>query len=355
MRYFRRKNANGTWTWWASWTQGGKTVRRSTRCSTKSAAELVGARWERERADPVYEAANAATFGDEARDFVTACRGAVERGKMSTHTAEMYRQKAGNLVRIIGASWRLADVSESTFASYADQRRAEGVSESTLYKEWVTFSGIMRQAWRAQRYGRDPRSLKPAHFGPEYVPRATALTWEQVRKLLEVAPGERASAIAFALATGARRGEVFRAQAEDVDRKAWTVRIRGTKTEASARVVPVPRPMRRLLEIVELPVAPWENARRDLARYADAAGIPHVTWNDLRRTFASLLVQAGVAPHLVAKLLGHTTTAMVDRVYGRQTGESLAALVDAALRSPSVDQKKWTRQHKRSSGGHAKR
>lgn len=348
MRLYPRRKANGERVWWASWTEDGVTLRRSTRSTTKAAAEIVIARWERERADPVYAAANEATFGEEARLFLSACAGAVERGKMALGTLGMYRQKAGTLVRIIGAATRLGTFDGSTFAEYLEARRADyressgkTITESTLYKEWVTFRGILKQAWRAQRFGRDPAALKPAHFGPEYKPRETVLTWAQANLLLANLAHPRRKAAAFALMTGARRREVFAALPDDVDRAASTVRLRGTKTEAADRTIPIPGPM-RTFNWGGQPFAPWPNARRDLAVACKAAGIPRVTWNDLRRTFASLLVQAGVAPHLVAKLLGHTTTAMVDRVYGRQTAESLAGLIEAQLREPAVDQKKPT-------------
>lgn len=344
MRLYRKWKANGEWVWWAAWSERhpltGRTVTRtrSTGCSTRPAAEVIIARWERERADPVYAAANEATFGDEARSFLTACERAVERGKMAEGTLSMYRQKAGTLVRLLGGDLRLAHVDGATFSAYIEARREDfrestgkTITESTLYKEWVTFRGILKQAWRAQRFGRDPASLKPSHFGPEYKPRATILSWEQIDRLLAVLPLERQKPVAFALGCGARRAEVFAAQAGDFDDDALTVRIRGTKTDASAATIPVPRPMRELMQLAAPPFRPWPNARRDLAVACKAAGVPVVTWNDLRRTFASLLVQAGVAPHLVAKLLRHKTTAMVDRVYGRQTTGSLADLIDVQL------------------------
>lgn len=346
MRFYRK----GT-VWWASWSEPhpltGRTVtrRRSTRCSTKPAAEIVGARWERERADPVYAAANEATFGEEAARFLRACEGAVERGKMAPETLDMYRQKAGTLTRLLGAEARLAQIDGATFAAYIDARREDfrastgkAITESTLYKEWVAFRGILKQAWRAQRYGRDPASLKPAHFGPDYKPRTTALTWPQVTALLEWLPEVRRKPVAFALAFGARRREVFRAQAGDIGPE--TVRIRGTKTDAADAVLPITSLMVGPATLAfEPPYAPWPNARRDLEYACAQLGIPRVTWNDLRRTFASLLVQSGVAPHLVAKLLRHKTTAMVDRVYGRQTTESLAHLIEAQIREPLVNHK----------------
>jgi integrase len=353
MRLFRRRKSNGEWVWWASWTEDGKTRRVSTRCSTKSAAELVAARWERERADPIYAAAQAATFGAEGRSFLKACESAVARGKMAQGTLSMYRQKVGTLTRILGADLRLAAIDGSTFASYLEERRAQfledrerPITESNLYKEWVAFRQVLKQAWRAERFSRDPASLKPAHFGPEYTPRETALSWVEVDKLLAALPERRRPCVAFAVGCGARRREVFAGLAGDIDLHAMTVRIRGTKTEIADATLPIVKPMKRLLALAvkALPFPRWPNARRDLGLACASAGVPTVTWNDLRRTFASLLVQAGVAPHLVAKLLRHTTTAMVDKVYGRQTTDSLGELIDKQLRrEPTVNQKRPTK------------
>lgn len=352
MRLYPRRKRNGERVWWASWTEEKQTIRRSTKCSTRAAAEVVVSRWERERADPVYAASQAATFGVESGLFLTACEGAVARGKMAPETLAMYRQKSGTLVRILETEpmrpLRLAEIDANTFAGYLEIRRAQfredrerEITESNLYKEWITFHQTLKQAWRARRFAHDPKTLKPEHFGPEYTPRKTSLTWEQVDKLLTAVSVVRRSHVAFVLATGARRREAERYQIGDLDTKTWRVKLRGTKTERSARVIPIPSLMRRLLE-AHPPASPflrWGNARRDLASVCAGAGIPAVTWNDLRRTFASLLVQAGVPPHIVAKLLGHTTTTMVDRVYGQQTADSLELLLTAALpaREPTVN------------------
>lgn len=354
MRLYRRRKSNGEWVWWASWTEDGATKRQSTRCSTKPAAELVVARWERERADPIYAAAQAATFGAEGRSFLKVCESAVVRGKMAAGTLSMYRQKVGTLTRILGADLRLASIDGSTFAGYLEVRRAEfledrerPITESNLYKEWVAFRQVLKQAWRAERFSRDPASLKPAHFGPEYTPRTTALSWAEVDRLLAALAAGRDASVAFAIGCGARRREVFTALPGDIDLRGMTVRIRGTKTELADDTLPIVKPMKRLLALAaaSLPFPRWPNARRDLALACSAAGVPAVTWNDLRRTFASLLVQAGVAPHLVAKLLRHTTTAMVDKVYGRQTTESLGDLIQKQLRrEPPVNQKKRTQK-----------
>jgi integrase len=45
------------------------------------------------------------------------------------------------------------------------------------------------------------------------------------------------------------------------------------------------------------------------------AGLSHVSPNDLRRTFASWLKQAGQDSMTVARLLGHTSSRMMELVY----------------------------------------
>ena len=64
-------------------------------------------------------------------------------------------------------------------------------------------------------------------------------------------------------------------------------------------------------------VGRWPNARRDLAGACARDGIGRVSPNHLRRTFASWLKQAGVDSMTVAGLLGHTSSRMVELVYGK--------------------------------------
>ncbi|MGH7179913.1 MAG: tyrosine-type recombinase/integrase, partial [Tepidisphaeraceae bacterium] len=49
--------------------------------------------------------------------------------------------------------------------------------------------------------------------------------------------------------------------------------------------------------------------------------------NDLRRTFASWLVQQGVPLLTVATLMGHSSTRMVERVYGRLSKQNLDSAI----------------------------
>jgi hypothetical protein len=108
----------------------------------------------------------------------------------------------------------------------------------------------------------------------------------------------------------------------------------GTKRETRWRRIPFglfPK-LEELLHclVAERPDDPlllpgWTNIRRDLADACDKAGIGRVSPNDLRRTFGSWLKNKGIDSAVVARLMGHTSTRMVDRVYGRINDGTLAA------------------------------
>lgn len=340
MRLYRRRKKNGTFVYWGSWTENSVTVRRSTRCSDRDAAQLIVARWERERADPELAAARKATFGSECVAFLRECRAA----DLADGTVAMYEQKLANLCDILGRDTPLADIGVEAVDRYFRTRDDEGASDSTQYKEWVALNGVLKSAKHRGRFPRDIGALKPPRLTPKYVPRETWLTWTQADALLAELAGDHRRIVAFVLATGARRSEWMRAEGVDIDMKRGVVRIRGAKTEGADAVVPIPAPMRRWLKIAgQPPFPPWTNARRGLERACKRAGIPRVTWNDLRRTFTSLLHQAGVPDHLLRHLTRHTTTAMIQRVYAKQTPEALAKLVDRSMqpaRRPGVNQRR---------------
>jgi integrase len=75
-----------------------------------------------------------------------------------------------------------------------------------------------------------------------------------------------------------------------------------------------------------------EGLKTGFRRAREAAGMPHVTFHDLRRSCGTLLVQRGVPLQVVSRILGHTSTAVTERVYAhldvRQLKEGLDVLSD---------------------------
>ncbi len=56
--------------------------------------------------------------------------------------------------------------------------------------------------------------------------------------------------------------------------------------------------------------------RRDFDVAVQQARLAPLTPHDLRHTAASLFISAGANPWMLAEVLGHSDTRMIDRVYG---------------------------------------
>jgi integrase len=130
---------------------------------------------------------------------------------------------------------------------------------------------------------------------------------------------------------GAERSEVESLDCAGIDLDAGILANHGTKTKGSDRATPIP--VELLVELRKIPeasrvervVGAWTNVGRERARLREVAGIEKVTPNDLRRTYASWFVNAPLK--VVANLLGHSSTRMVDLVYGRVADETQRAWV----------------------------
>lgn len=313
----------------------GRRVQRSTGRSSRKAAERVALEWERIACDPAYAAANAATVGGALSAFLDQCRGELARGEMASATVAFYSAKVGHLARVLGDETSLREIDSPRVRAYLRTRRAEGASEHTLAKEVTALRQALALAKLDGLYLADLEAVVPK-IAARYVPRERVLTLCEARDLLLALEGDRRAWVAFALAVGAELGAVERAQRLDVDDARGLVHVRGTKREARDRVVPVVLAECAALLSIALEFregtglrmfGSWGNVQRDLAVACERANIPRCTPNDLRRTFASWHVAAGVSHDVLRRAMGHTSTAMLDRVYGRATPDQLAELM----------------------------
>jgi len=243
-------------------------------------------------------------------------------------TIRCYRQRAGHVLRLLGEH-PLASLHLDQVQAFIQQRLAESASAETVRKELCVLRRSLDLAQRRGLQAPAPEQAIP-RFRAKYVPRKTWLTPQQVNQLLAELPAERALFVLCAVYTGARLSELQSLQWADVDFSAAQVHIRGTKTQQSDRFVPLHPRLAQALGFKRARgplLSDWPNCRRDLAVACKRAHCPVVTPNDLRRTFASWLVQAGETSYVVAQLLGHSSSAMVERVYGRLAGHTLRSAI----------------------------
>jgi integrase len=342
MRLFRRGR-----TWYATFYENGERVQRTTKCMDRRAAELVAREWERDAADPETAVLLAATLS-EALELLLRTRSEEARaGRRSQGTVDFYRTKCGHLTRVFEHDehgtfkpFRLAALRARDVDGFISTRRVEGAAENTINKELIALRASLKLARRAGLWRGDPAAICPIAFAPEYKPRKRALSPSEVQRLVAQLTADRAAAVAFMIATSAEWGAVVRAQRADIDASARLVLVRGTKRTTRWREVPLVSDAQRTLIKYAIEHAqgvdgalflPWQNVRRDLAQACDRAGIEPCTPNDLRRTCATWLRQLGAPPDLIAPVMGHADTRMVERVYGRLPINDLTRRLQLAI------------------------
>jgi integrase len=196
-------------------------------------------------------------------------------------------------------------------------------------------------------------------------------SWQQIRSLAEQLGPTHGPMVLFAAATGLRPSELFALEQRDVDRAAGVVQIRRayangrvkhTKTRLSRRAVPLQgialEALTQLRAREDSPVL-FPNAdgghldfrnfnRRHWKPVQKAAGVdPLRDLYDLRHTYASFALRAGVPVFALSRFMG-TSIAMIDLHYGHLAADShehAVSLLDALALERAVDAG-WTSARK---------
>jgi integrase len=192
-------------------------------------------------------------------------------------------------------------------------------------------------------------------------------SWAEIYAVADHLGPVYGSMVVFAAATGLRPGEWIALEDRDVDRDARVVfvrrafahgKLKSTKTRRSTRAVPLqalaldalerlpprpdtpllfPAPRGGYLDLHNFRRRSWKPAQR-------AAGIEPVRRPyDLRHTFATLALRAGISTFDLSRFMGASLT-MIDRHYGhlaRDGREHAAALLDS-LAADEAAAATWT-------------
>ncbi len=253
-------------------------------------------------------------------------------------------------------------------------RLDSGLSGSTVQKVHHVLHKALSQAVRWDLIARNPADAVKA---PTATPKEMhPLSAEQTRHLLETAGGDRLEALyVVAIHTGMRRGELLGLKWEDMDLDSpnATVRVRRTITrkgkggsytfgEPKAKSRRTIRLTHRAVEVLSSHRArqaqeklkagslyqdqglvfagergglinPSNLRNRSFKPLLERAGLPQITFHDLRHTCASLLFQRNVHPKFVQELLGHASVAITLDTYSHMLpgmgGEAADAMADA--------------------------
>ena len=248
-----------------------------------------------------------------------------ERAGSSPVTVTIANDKAARLFEFFGPDYDVRGLTEKSLVDYADHRRlhpgrvrARMVSSGTIHRELRTLREALQDAIAEKKWNGTVPAMPD--LGEVYRPREVIIDKsESQRVLLALAPARRDHFVMYRQ-LGLDRGELYRIEPGDIDWSRDEVRVRGTKTDARDRILPMTPEVREVM-LRRVNASPmferWHNALRDLAKACQKAGVHVVNFKDLRRSFATDLARAGVSPLILKDLMGHSTTRMLEKVYAR--------------------------------------
>ena len=264
------------------------------------------------------ERANEISFADFCDEFET--RDASENEK---YTVRLLKDYFGEK--------KLHQITSKDIGDYVYQkleetnpRTGEKISRGTTNRH----VGLLRRMFnKAEKRGYRVPKKNPVDSSEHFKKvdsRDVTLTLEEEERLLKAADVNLRPIIVTALHTGMRKGEILSLEWTDVDLEYGRIHVRAEKSKTHQdRHVPLDNIVHSLLEALrsqnghsKYVFGYYNETRKEYCRYADItkpfikardkAGLNHVHFHDLRHTFATRCVQAGVDLFSLMKLLGHS-------------------------------------------------
>lgn len=319
--------------WWMSFVYKGQQFRRSTETSNRRLAKTI--------LDKVNNDITEGRWFDTAEERKRTFRELLDR-YLKEHSIP--RKAPKSHMRDLGASRNLlpffgdllmADISPKKIAEYKGKRRVNGAKPATINKELGLLRHAFNLAIKEWEWCRDNPmqrvSMEPVHNQID-----RWLMADEEERLLAASPDWLREILIFALNTGMRKGEILSLEWRDVDFARSVLVVMKSKNR-ERRTLPLNSRIYGLLMEKQLKrvagsdiVFSTSRGTRILARNLSRAfyvarkraGINDFRFHDLRHTFATRLVQAGVDIYKVQRLLGHKTPAMTQR-YAHHSPESL--------------------------------
>ncbi len=208
---------------------------------------------------------------------------------------------------------------------YREKRRTEGVGPATINKELATLKHALTKAvvWKmVQKHIRE--DLKAVQKDKEPPGRLRYLAdHQEADRLIQACRGAFRSLVITALHTGMRRTEILTLMWSHVNLTQGVIRLTDTKN-GEAREIPIDETVRSVLAGLRTRIdVPWvfhdeaghkfKDTRKRFEAACKRMGLLDFRFHDLRHTFASWLVMAGVPLATVSQLLGHKSLAMTMR------------------------------------------
>lgn len=264
--------------------------------------------------------------------------GRVEVAKLTQGRIERWHEDMANAPAKLRSKFGAKEHSTRPAPKTEDEKRAR---KDTANRVLTILKAALNYAKRRRltaATGDAWREAKP--FKGTTSSRVRFLNTEESQRLVNVCPPDFRRLVQGALFTGARFGELVRLQARDFNAKAGTVFIAESKSGKSRHTVLTKEGTaffqemaagkgsntllfrrdaveRRSRNKLDDPLS-WQRGdqQRTMAAVCKAAGLESLSFHELRHSYASSLVNAGVPLAFIAEQLGHAGTRMVEQHYG---------------------------------------
>lgn len=278
------------------------------------------------------------TFLDEYLSFVATQRGVRTKRFHVQHLKRILRNPPIHTLTV------------KMLEDYQQVRIKEGVGPATINRETATLKHAMTKAvsWKMVRKS-IREDLRDVGKLPEPGGRLRYLSSDEAKELLKSCDGLLRPIVVTALHTGMRKGELLTLTWDAVDLKHGFIQVRHSKN-GEPRTIPMNDTLKGALTGLRTRLdVSWvfhdEEGKRlpDTRRRFEAAcrraGLVDFHFHDLRHTFASWLVMAGVPLPTVSDLMGHKSITMTMRYAHLSPAHSQEAIrsLDKNLTNPGFE------------------
>lgn len=277
----------------------------------------------------------------------------VHKSSVKVSTYVKYRKTINSYIIPVLGHLTLEKLTPQHVKSLYNQKQKDGLAPKTIH----SIHGVLHKALdNAVAWSYVARNVCDVVKPPRLVKKERqSLTMEQAHTLLESVRGQRLELVlTLALVTGMRRGELLALRWADVDMEARTLRVCRTvdyingfgyvvnepKTAAGRRMIMLPVFAVEMLKhhrIEQLEArlqagSSWEdldlvvtdlnggffNPRylaKTFSKLVAEAGLPHISFHNLRHSAATLLRSMGVDIKLIQEILGHSNFMITADIY----------------------------------------
>lgn len=316
--------------WWMSFTYQGKQVRKSTGTTDRRLADAILAKVKVQ----IIEGQHFERSTVESHTFLEL----MDRYERE-HVARKLRHRGlkgymKNLRTFFG-SQTLAQITPKQIVAYKNKRYEDGMAPATINRELANLKKAFNLAVREWEWC-EHNPVSRVSMEKENNQRDRWLTVEEETRLLAACALWLRDVTVFALHTGMRMGEILELTWRGVDFGRKTVTVLRSKN-GERRTIPVNETVMHILKektkvralgtdlvFCSKAFTPMESGhlRRSFRVALKKAHVEDLRFHDLRHTFATRLVQAGVDLYKVQRLLGHKSPIMTQR-YAHHYPESL--------------------------------